>query len=602
MSAAHPTNHRAVTRLAVAGRPAPTMHVALLPLALFWALLCAALLAGPAFGAQPLKPTGTAPEPRFDRLMTYEQVTSLLEAYAKAYPSWLELESIGKSIEGRDMWLLTLNNPATGPDLAKPAMYVDGNIHANEVQGTEATLYTIDFLLKNYGKLERITELLDRAAFYFVPMVNPDGRAHWFAGPSTADFPRTVMVPVDDDRDGRADEDGYDDLDGDDTITQMRKKVAPGRGGYRIDPKDPRLLVEIEGEELGDYVLLGEEGQDNDGDGRVNEDTVGYVDPNRTWGWNWQPEYVQNGAGAYPLAIPETRSIATWALGHENIGAVQSFHNFGRMILRGPDAKTDPPYPPADLKVYDLIAKQGEKLLPGYKYLVSWKDLYTVFGATTEHFYRIHGAVAFTNEMYEPPTDLDGDGKVTDAERIRFNDLVTVGRQFSPWKKVEHPQYGAIEVGGYRFDVGRVPEGWMLTEEVHRNSVFVLFHAHHLPRLGLGEPSIEKAGPRLWRLQVPVTNDRVIPSMTALATQNKLHRPDIASIDGAKVIASGLIDDPWLNRVELQRDRPERLQVPGVAGLSTRLLYFLVEGNGDVTIEYDSLKGGKVTRKVKLQA
>ena len=35
--------------------------------------------------------------------------------------------------------------------------------------------------------------------------------------------------------------------------------------------------------------LLGQEGFDNDGDGRVNEDGDGFYDPNRDWAWNWQP-------------------------------------------------------------------------------------------------------------------------------------------------------------------------------------------------------------------------------------------------------------------------------------------------------------------------
>lgn len=565
------------------------------------ALFFGGLSLAPAHAAQPITPTGKAPEPHFDRLMTFEQVEGLLRAYAQAYPQWVKLESLGKSMQGRNLWLLALNNPATGPDRGKPSMYIDGNTHANEVQGTEATLYTLDFLLKNYGRLDRITELLDRAAFYFVPVVNPDGRAHWFGAPSTADFPRTVMVPVDDDRDGRVDEDGFDDLDGDGIITVMRKKVAPGLGTHRLDPKDSRLLVEAGPEELADYLVIGEEGIDNDGDGRLNEDTAGYVDPNRTWGWGWQPEYVQNGAGLYPLAIPETRSIALWALSHENIAAVQSFHNNGRMILRGPDAKTDPPYPPADLKTYDLIGKEGEKLLPGYRYLIGWKDLYTVFGGTTEHFYRIHGAIAFTNELYDPPTDLDGDGKSTDQEIARFNDVLTLGRQVVPWKEHRHPQYGTVEVGGTRHDVGRVPEGWGLPEEVHRNSAFVLFHAHHLPRLSIGEPTVKKVADKLWRLEVPVTNDRAIGSMTAIAANNKLHRPDLATVSGAKVLASGVIDDPWLNHIRLQEHRPERLAVDGVPGLSTKLLYFLLEGSGEVTVEYDSLKGGKVLRKVGLR-
>ena len=141
------------------------------------------------------------------------------------------------------MWAVTLNNKATGDELSKPAMYVDGNTHANEVQGAEATVYTLDFLLRNYGRLERVTELMDRAVFYFVPMVNPDGRARWFEGPSTPHFPRTVMQAVDDDRDGVADEDGYDDLDGDGNITSMFKEDPVGR--YKKDPDDDRFFIRI---------------------------------------------------------------------------------------------------------------------------------------------------------------------------------------------------------------------------------------------------------------------------------------------------------------------------------------------------------------------
>src|SRR3712207_5192264 len=109
---------------------------------------------------------------------------------AAAYPKWVKVESLGKSMQGRDLWMITLNNPATGPELSKPAMYIDGNTHANEVQGAEAALYTVDYLLKNYGRLPRVTEMMDRSVFYVLPVVNPDGRALWFKGPSDADFPR----------------------------------------------------------------------------------------------------------------------------------------------------------------------------------------------------------------------------------------------------------------------------------------------------------------------------------------------------------------------------------------------------------------------------
>jgi hypothetical protein len=551
--------------------------------------------------AEPIVPAVDPPEPHFNRLYDYEEITGLLRGYTRAYPDWVELESIGKSAEGRDMWLLTVNNPATGDDLSKPALYIDGNIHANEVQGAETALYTVDFVLENYGRLDRVTELLDRAAIYVIPMVNPDGRARWFEGPSTANFPRTVMVPVDDDRDGLADEDGYDDLDGDGVITQMRKKVPPGAGGFRLDPEDPRVLVEAEEGKLGDYVPLGPEGVDNDGDGQVNEDQVGYVDPNRTWGYFWQPRYVQAGAGDYPLQIPETRSIALWALDHPNIGAVQSYHNSGGMILRGPGSKLQPDYPVADIRVYDLIGEEGEKLLPGYDYFVTWEDLYTVYGDTTDHFYNVHGAIALTNELYDDEAeDFDGDGEVSDEELMKFNDVLTLGRQFVEWHEVEHPQYGTVEVGGYRQDVGRIPEGWMLEEEIHRNNAFVLFHAHHLPKIGFGEPKVERLEGDLWRVEVPVVNERGIPTVTALAAKNKLHRPDVATVAGAEVVSSGLVQNSWLDRVEVQEHRPERLMVPGVDPFSTRTLFFLLKGSGEITVTYDSLKGGTIETTFRL--
>ena len=139
--------------------------------------LATAVLPSVSFAAQPLQAKGKAPQVAFNRFHDYDEVAQILKDYAAAYPGWTRLESLGKSLQGRDMWLLTIQNPATGDELSKPALYVDGNTHANEVQGAEACLYTVDFVLKNYGRLPRITELLDRAVLSVLPMVNPDGRA-----------------------------------------------------------------------------------------------------------------------------------------------------------------------------------------------------------------------------------------------------------------------------------------------------------------------------------------------------------------------------------------------------------------------------------------
>ena len=71
------------------------------------------------------------PAIEFNRYYKYEEMTALLEAYAAETPDLVTLESMGKSYEGREIWVLTLTNKATGPHSEKPALWIDGNIHAS---------------------------------------------------------------------------------------------------------------------------------------------------------------------------------------------------------------------------------------------------------------------------------------------------------------------------------------------------------------------------------------------------------------------------------------------------------------------------------------
>ncbi len=58
-----------------------------------------------------------------------------------------------------------------------------------------------------------------------------------------------------------------------------------------------------------------------------------------------------------------------------------------------------------------------------------------------------------------------------------------------------------------------------------------------------GSAVVKKMGDHLWKVEVPVLNDRAIPSMTAMALNNKLHRKDLATITGGKVLSSGIVND-----------------------------------------------------------
>ena len=121
------------------------------------------------------------PELQFDRFYRYDELSSILHGFADKYPDLVRIESIGKSNETRDIWLLTVTNFSTGPDNEKPAVWVDGNIHAGEVTGSTASTYFLNTLVTGYGEDEEITRCLDTRVFYICPRINPDG-AEWCSG------------------------------------------------------------------------------------------------------------------------------------------------------------------------------------------------------------------------------------------------------------------------------------------------------------------------------------------------------------------------------------------------------------------------------------
>jgi hypothetical protein len=552
---------------------------------------------------------------RFDHYYTYEQVGEALRALHEAYPALTAIDVVGKSEEGREIWAMTINNPKTGPALSKPGVYVDGNIHGNEIQAGEVALGFLNRLLVLYGSNPQITELVDRNAYYVIPVVNVDGRYHFFRDANTSSSSRSFRIPKDDDHDGLVDEDGPDDLDGDGNICMMRKRDPFGR--YKTDPEEPRLMIPIKAEEKGEWTLLGDEGIDNDGDGRINEDDVGYVDGNRNWGYNWFPPYVQNGSGDYPFEAVGLRAIAKFILDRPNIIVVYAFHNNGGMYLRGPSSKAEGPMNPSDVSVYDILGKNAEKIVPGYRYLVVWKDLYTTLGDFTDLTYNLAGAYSFVGELFIGETETyrstaekqQGPGAINlpessaqERERLKFSDNVVQGELYRPWKPFKHPQFGDIEIGGWVKMSSRLPHPFMLNELVFRNASAVLFAASQTPQISMDAFSIEKISDALFKVRLRLVNSHAIPSMTYAAAQKRTMPRDTLKVSGKdiKVVAGGLLLDRYQDQVNYKAFRPDlqMLQVPGNGKVEFQ---FLISGRGSVTFDYTSRKAGSLSKTVELK-
>ena len=549
-------------------------------------------------GGFTFKAAGSPAEPKvaatWNKYYTYEGITDLCNRLVKAYPGLITMESAGKSYAGRDMIVLTVTDKAKGNPASKPAYWVDGNIHGNEIQGTEMALYTAWYLCEMYGKNDFITGLLGEKTFYIAPTINPDGRA-FFTG--SAGSLRSGVVPRDDDRDGLVDEDGFEDLNGDGEISMMRRRTP--EGNLKSDPVDPRKMIPVAPGEKGDYEIVGREGIDNDGDGLLNEDGPGSYDPNRDWGYNWEPNYVQNGADKYPFSLPETRALRDFITSHPNITGSQSFHNSGGMILKGPSIEGggSEAYSRSDDMVYESIGRTGEKIIPGYKLLTIWKDLYTVWGGELDWMYGTVGAFVYSNELW---TSYLMFYDTTQTDNYEFDRLLLFEDAFLPWTEVDHPAYGKVEVGGFSKNFGRVHPGFMLETDAHRNMAFVLYNAWQTPKLEVSDIKVRDMNGGLKEITATVSNRRIMPTHSAQNIKYRITQPDFLTLEGPAVISGMTVTDP-LNNVTLEQKKdPATIRVENIPGYGKVVVRWIVRGKGQFTVNVKSVKGGTATATASL--
>jgi len=564
------------------------------------------LFVKPVHGQSPeqfFKASGTPVNPKvqivWNRYYTNEGLLEIYRELERAHPSLVNLESIGKSHEGRDIWVLTVTNLNNRHHGDKPGFWIDGNIHANEIQGSEIALYTVWYLLENYGKNTFITELMDDKVFYIAPTINPDGRHNYMHEPNNVNTPRSGTVPLDDDGDGLAGEDGFDDLNNDGHITQMRRKSELGQ--YRVDPDDPRRLIPVRPGEKGEFELLGWEGIDRDGDGQINEDRTGYYDPNRDWGWNWQPDYVQRGSYLFPFALPENRAVKDFVISRPNIAGAQTYHNFGGMILRGPGASEDERrMTMTDRRVYDAIGELGDKLLPGYSYMILFQDLYTVYGGQIDWFHFNRGIYTFTNELmtgYLYFNELYESRDAGQQAQYTFDRYLLFEDAFVPWEKYNHPQFGEIEIGGFKKNYGRIHPGFMFEQDAHRNMAFTLHHAYHTPKLEIHEFTVNDIGGGMKEVIAVISNSRLIPTHSGIDLEHNVERPNYITLEGGKVLAGMIVHNRDLNVAEEQLINPSRMEIANIPGMGYVTVKWIVEGGRGFRVTIDSPKGGKSSRE-----
>jgi murein tripeptide amidase MpaA len=477
----------------------------------------------------------------------FAETTELLESFNKQYKDLTKLYSIGKSVQGKDLWCLEITNYATGAGETKPGMYIDGNTHAGEVSGAEASLYVINNLLTRYGQDPLVTQLLDTRVFYIVPKINPDGSDEYLRDPRQ---PPPSLKKFDDDGDGLEDEDGPDDLNNDGIITMMR--IRDDKGSLKTSTKDPRLMVKRGINEKGEWRIIGPEGLDNDGDGDLNEDPPGYriTVTNRNYPAFWGPAWIQGGSrpgGNYPLFEPEAKAQVDFILAHPNIAGIQSFHTHSGVFLRPYCNRGDEHIPPEDMRNYMAVSALGTELT-GYPVLSVYNDFTRDKsnprrGVFVDWAYDHYGAFAYTTEIWKAPGETGRsvfDGTDEDAA-MEWNDKELGGSGFVNWTKFDHPEFGEVEIGGWnRNTFSQNPPKKFMEAEWKKNWEFQLLHAQVLPYVTISETKTEDLGDKLIRLTATIENESFLPTyVTQKAIEHKLAKPVLVtlSLDKAELLS-----------------------------------------------------------------
>jgi murein tripeptide amidase MpaA len=467
-----------------------------------------------------------------------------LHGFVRDHPDLVAIEAIGRSHEGRDIWVVTVTNSKTGPAADKPAFWVDGNIHATEVAASAAGLYFLHTLVTQYGNDADVTRVLDTRAFYVCPRINPDG-AEW----ALADKPKWIRsstrpYPYDEeDIEGLT----VEDIDGDGRILQMR--VPDPNGLWKAHPDEPRLLIRRDPTETGGiYYRLVPEGHVEGYDGftlRVKKRPQG-LDLNRNFPGSWRQEFEQLGAGPYPTSEPEVRAVVDFITRHSNITGGTAFHTWSGVLLRPFDGQPDDEMHAEDLWVYQAIGKKGTELT-GYPAISVFHEFRynpkSVIGGTFDWAYEHLGILSWVIEIWAPMREAGIDGykyidwfrdhpPEDDLKLIRWSDTALGGLAHIPWKSFDHPQLGKVEIGGWnRFHAFSNPPPKFLERELARFPKWLIWQALISPKLELVHAGSEDQGGGNYKVTLVVQNTGWLPSyVSKRALDRKVVRGLIAEI------------------------------------------------------------------------
>ena len=509
------------------------------------------------------------------------EIDKLLQAKS-ADSGEISYQSLGRSPGGREISVLTIGSGQAG------AIMAAANMTGESPLGSEAALKLADYVMKHRSGVT------GEYTWYIIPCGNPDGYARFFERPLAVNAKN--LRPFNDDNDDAVDEDGPEDLNGDGRITVMRQE-DPG-GKWTESERYPGILRRAESAkgEGGKYRLL-PEGIDNDGDGEINEDGLGGVNPGHNFPHNF--EHYTDSDGLWAGSEEESRAVMRFAFDHPEIAMMLVFDRSNTLLNIPPDNKQGGANK-GKYKVPERYAKQlgvdpqtelplgeitqmlrelwsspnltedrvrrilggGAMVNPDKQDLPYWKEISSIYGdfldsagieteridppglppgSIEEWSYYQYGVPTFAMDFWTLPKPKPENEE--DKPKSEDNDEVEEWEralyEFSPeaflrWEEFQHPDLGKVEIGGVIPYAETVAPAAMVAGLIDAQLPFVEELAGRLPKLTFGGYEVEKRNGGHWKVKVWVKNEGYLPYPTYQGKRSKRPVPAVVTLEGGK--------------------------------------------------------------------
>jgi hypothetical protein len=522
----------------------------------------------------------------------HAQLTQRLKTLESSNSNLVKLQSLTKTSGGKDIWLLEIGS---GDRANHPAVAVVGGVEGSHILGPELAVGFAEKLLANAQK-DSIKSLLASTTFYVFANVSPDATEQYFA---KVKYERSGnATPTDDDRDGKINEDPFEDLNNDGLISMVR--IEDPTGKWITHPADPRIMIQANAEkgEKGKYVLL-TEGVDTDKDGKLNEDGDGGVHFNKSL--TFDPPYFTPGAGEHPVSELENRAVLDFLFEHFNVFAVLTF---------GPTNNLAEPWKFDRSKgagriptgITETDSKYNKLVSELYKKSVKQKDAPaagTQKGDFVQWAYFHYGRQSYSTPgwwvpKFEIPKDSvsakkykTNDDKNTDVDFIRWAEKEQLD-VFTNWQKISHADYPGknAEAGGFKPFVKTIPPFKLVSKIVDEHSKFVVALAQAKPEAALVNLKTEALDGGVTRVTVVVQNKGLLPALADVGKNNnfiKLVKVNLVLAKDQTVVTG--------NKVTL---------LPNLDAGESKELTWLIKGKGKAVIEAGAPQMGVVKLDVNL--